>query len=126
MLDDPALIEAWEKGEDKRYIPLRFRNGKPGADSLASLAQLGELAGHIRRTLGGMAEALHRGSIAADPYYRSQQENACLHCEFFDACHFSDGENGEHIRYLPRLSDKEVWGMLEEQRLARPEGSEHG
>ena len=126
VLDDPALIEAWEKGEDKRYIPLRFRNGKPGADSLASLAQLGELAGHIRRTLGGMAEALHRGSIAADPYYRSQQENACLHCDFFDACHFSDGENGERIRYLPRLSDKQVWGMLEEQRLARPEGSEHG
>ena len=122
VLDDPALMEAWEKGEDKRYIPVKFKNGKAGADGVASLERLGELAGHIRKTLGGMAEALSRGSVAADPYYRSQQENACLNCEYFDACHFADGENGEHIRYLPKYSDKQVWGMLEEQRLDRQDG----
>ncbi len=126
VLDDPALMEAWERGEEKRYIPVKFKNGKPGADSLASLARLGELEEHIRETLGGMAEALSKGSIAADPYYRSQRENACLHCEYFDACHFIDGENGEHARYLPKYSEKEVWGMLDEQRLARPLGDRHG
>ena len=126
VLDDEALMEAWEKGADKRYIPVKFKNGRAGADSLASLERLGLLAGHIRATLGDMAEALSRGSIAADPYYRSQSENACLNCDYFDACHFADGENGERIRYLPKYSDKEVWGMLEEQRLPRPEGGGHG
>ena len=126
VLDDPAAMEAWEKGEDKRYIPVKFKNGKAGADAVASLERLGELSRHIRETLGDMAQALSRGSIAADPYYRSQQENACLNCEYFDACHFADGENGEHVRYMPRYTDKQVWGMLEEQRLDRPEGDAHG
>ena len=125
VLGDGALMEAWEKGEDKRYIPVKFKNGRAGAEGVASLAQLGALREHIRDTLGEMAQALSRGSIAADPFYRSQQENACAKCEYYDACHFIDGENGEHIRYLPRYSDKEVWGMLEEQRLARTDGSDH-
>ena len=125
VLGDGALMEAWEKGEDKRYIPVKFKNGRAGAEGVASLAQLGALREHIRDTLGEMAQALSQGSIAADPFYRSQQENACAKCEYYDACHFIDGENGEHIRYLPRYSDKEVWGMLEEQRLARTDGSDH-
>ncbi len=61
-----------------------------------------------------MAEQLRAGSIAADPFYRSQQENACLNCEYYDACHFSDGENGEQSRYMPRLSADKVWTMMEQ------------
>ena len=113
VLGDEAVIEAWEKGADKRYIPLRFRSGKPSGEAMASAERLGLLAGHIRKTLAAMAGELHRGSIAADPYYRSQQEHACLNCDYFDACHFLDGENGESCRYLPKLSDNKVWGMLE-------------
>ena len=64
-----------------------------------------------------MARELHRGSIAADPYYRSQQETACLNCDYLDACYFSDGEGGERCRYLPKLSDNKVWGMLDEEGL---------
>ena len=112
VLNDPALIEAWEKGEDKRYIPVKLKSGR-GSDSLASAERLGELNRHIVRRLNDMAAALKAGSIAADPYYRSQQENACLNCEYFDACHFTDGENGERIRYMPKLSDNKVWGLLE-------------
>ena len=86
-------MEAWEHGEDKRYIPVKFKNGE--------------------KTLAGMAKQLRQGSIAADPFYRGQQENACLNCDYFDACHFSDGENGESCRYLPKLSDEQVWEMLD-------------
>ena len=113
VLDDADLIEAWEKGADKRYIPVKFRAGKPAGDSLATAERLGLLAEHIRKTLAGMAEQLHRGSIAADPYYRSQQENACLNCDYFAACHFSEGENGESSRFMPKLSENKVWGLLE-------------
>ena len=119
VLDDPALLEAWEKGEDKRYIPVKFKGGKGSRDSLAGLEQLGLLSRHIRETLSGMARELSRGSIAADPYYRSQQENACLYCDYYDACHFAEGENGEHSRFLPRLTNDKVWGMLEQE-------AEHG
>ena len=111
LLDDPALLEAWEHGADKSYIPVRFRSGK-AVSGLATAAQLGQLREHIQKTLTDMARQLRRGSIAADPYYRSQQENACLNCDYFDACHFADGENGESCRFQPRLSDGVVWGAI--------------
>ncbi len=119
VLDDPASIEAWEKGEDKRYIPVRFSRRKDSGDSLASLEQLGQLSRHLRETLTKLAGELHRGSIAADPYYRSQQETACLRCDYLEACYFSDGEGGESCRYLPKLSDNKVWGMLGEEDMRR-------
>ena len=114
VLGMEELIEAWEHGEDKRFIPIRFRGGKAGGGGLASAEQMGRLSRHIRRCLSDMAAELRRGGIAADPYYRSQQENACLNCDYFDACHFADGVAGESCRYLPRLSDEQVWGLLGE------------
>ena len=119
VMDDPALLEAWEKGEDKRYIPVRFKS-RTTAEGVASLEQLGLLSRHIRGCLTDMAAELRRGSIAADPYFRSQQENACLQCDYFDACHFSEGENGEQSRFLPKLPTDRVWEMLRE-RWDRPE-----
>ncbi len=113
ILDDPAVINAMEHGEEPRYIPVKFKNGAAQGDALASAERLGLLAKHIDETLRTMASELRRGSIAADPYYRAQQESACLNCDYFDACHFSDGENGEHMRLMPRLAATKVWSVLE-------------
>lgn len=113
VLADDELIEAWEHGKDKRYIPVKFKNGEPSGDDVASAARLGLLARHIKKCLGDMAQELRAGSVAADPYYKGQQENACLNCDYFDACHFADGENGESCRYLTRLRPDKVWSMLE-------------
>jgi len=114
ILDDEALQEAWEHGADKRYIPIKMRYGKPVSDSIADAEKLGRLHRHIEKSMRQMAAGLRQGSIAADPYYRSQQENACLNCEFYEACHFSDGRNGESCRFQPKLSVEKVWAMMEE------------
>ena len=92
---------------------MKFRSGKPSAESLASLERMGLLQQHIGRTLRGMARQLRQGSIAADPYYRSQQENACLNCDYYEACHFAQDQNGESCRYMPKLSGEKVWALLE-------------
>ncbi|MBR5093721.1 MAG: PD-(D/E)XK nuclease family protein [Oscillospiraceae bacterium] len=115
VLDDAAVLEAWEKGEDKRYIPVKLGRRSGSSGSLASLEQLGVLFGHLRGTLTDMARQLRQGSIAADPYYRSQQETACLNCDYLDACFFSDGEAGESCRYQRELKDAEVFEMLEKE-----------
>jgi ATP-dependent helicase/nuclease subunit B len=127
ILDDAAMQEAWEHGNEKRYIPIKFRYNKPTADTLASAERLGVLDRHIRKQLRSMAKELRAGSIAADPFYRSQQENACLNCDYFDACHFAEGENGEQSRFMPKLAEGRVWGMMQE-RWQRPDGKEdaHG
>lgn len=113
VLDDEALMEAWEHGKDKRYIPVKFKDGVASPDDVASAARLGLLARHIKKYLREMSAELRGGSVAADPYYKGQQENACINCDYFDACHFADGENGESCRYLEKLTPKKVWTMLE-------------
>ena len=113
VLENSALIEAWEKGEDKKYIPLKFKGGAPTEESLASLERMGVLSRHIKESLENMASELKGGCIKADPFYRSQGENACLNCKYFPACHFVDGENGEYSRFMPKLKDRDVWSRLE-------------
>ena len=113
ILNDPAVINAMEHSDAPRYIPVKFKDGKAQGDALASAERLGLLAQHIDKTLRNMAAELKHGSIAADPYYRGQQENACLNCDYFDACHFADGENGETVRKMPKLAATKVWSILE-------------
>ena len=111
LLDSQALMDAWEHGQDKRYIPVKFSRGKPVRDALASAEQLGLLRRHIQKELAGMARQLRRGSIAADPYYRSAQENACLSCDYFSACRF-DGKT-EQWRRRKSLKAPEFWNKID-------------
>lgn len=116
VLDDEELINAWEHSAQKKYIPLSFnKSGVPSQDYLASTARLGHLAKHIKKCLRDMAQELRQGNVAADPYYRGQSEFACTNCDYLDACHFANGENGESCRYLTRLTPSKVWAMLEEE-----------
>jgi len=113
LLDDIDVLHAMEHGDLPRFLPVKFKDGVPEGDSLASAEQLGRLSKHIEETLRGMAQELHRGSIAADPYYLQSQQSACEFCDYFEACHFRDGVNGERARALPKLSATKVWNMLE-------------
>ena len=78
-----------------------------------SSTRLGLLGRRVEETLRALAGQLRAGSITADPCYKSAQENACLWCEYAEACRFSEGEGGDRRRYLPKLSATRVWDMLE-------------
>ena len=112
LLNDPEVLNAMEHGDSPKFIPVSFKNGEAKGDSIASAEQLGLLAKHIEKTLVDMAAELKGGSIAADPYYRSQQVTACTNCDYREACHFSDGENGECHRNMPNLKATKVWNMF--------------
>ena len=43
-------------------------------------------------------------------WYRSRTETACSFCDYADACHFD--EETDCIRYVGRMSTKEVWELL--------------
>lgn len=112
ILDNPEVIEAMEHGENPKYIPVRF-SGRNAGDTLATAERLGRLSQHIDETLCSMAKELKRGSITADPFYKEQQDNACLYCQYVDACRFKNGENGEEIRKTSNLPATKVWSVLE-------------
>ena len=116
LLDEEAVLRAMEKGgEGFRYLPLKLNKDKEIAgDALASAEQLGQLSGYIAELLQEMAGELRRGSIQADPWYRSSSEGACVYCSYFDACRFD--ETRDKPRYKTNLKAPEFWKKLEERR----------
>ncbi len=114
LLDDSAVLDAMERGESPRYLPIRYnKDGRAAGDALASAERLGLLSRHVDKTLQALARELREGSIAADPWYRSQTENACRFCDYVEACQFRTGE--DHPRYLASLKSGEVWEKLEQE-----------
>ena len=116
ILQDEAVIAAMEnnQGEAYQYLPVAVK--KRGADvpeALATAEQMGLLARHIDLTLQELARELKAGSIAADPYYKSQQQSACQYCDYADACAFEDGRHGDQRRYLPKLPATKVWSLIQ-------------
>ncbi|MEG2679981.1 MAG: PD-(D/E)XK nuclease family protein, partial [Oscillospiraceae bacterium] len=115
VLSDPLVLEAMEKPEDTgpRFLPVK-RSAKTGeftGDALVSPEQLELLRRHLQVTLKEIAGELAGGTIAADPYWRGPQQNACQWCEFAAACQFEEGR-GDCKRWLPTVSGAEFWENL--------------
>lgn len=116
LLDDGAILAAMERGETPSYIPVRFKDGRYQGDALASAEQLGSLSRHIDATLRALAAELRGGSVAADPWFRSQTDSACRHCDYAAACHF-DAQN-DQARYIGALRPDQVWAALAQEEVA--------
>jgi ATP-dependent helicase/nuclease subunit B len=113
VLQDADVIEAMEKGGDKRYIPVKFKDGRPVGDALLSANQIGKLFSHVGNMLENIPKELRRGNIAAEPYYKNAADNACTFCDYRPVCNF-DETRGDRPRYAPNLSGEEFWQKLGE------------
>ncbi|MBR5382090.1 MAG: PD-(D/E)XK nuclease family protein, partial [Oscillospiraceae bacterium] len=115
LLSDPEVIEAMEHGEPHKYLPVKItKDGQIAGDALASAEQLGALAAHVDAVLLEMGRELRKGDVAADPFYRNDSDNACLYCDFCEACRF--GESAEDgTRYLRKLKPADVWLKMREE-----------
>ena len=117
VLCDDEVIEAMEPGEEKRFLPVKLlRSGgwsKESLGSLATLEQFGALSRYIDKTLRDMAAELRAGSVAADPWFRSTQSNACVYCEFAKACLFDETKDVWRMR--SELSPEKAWERIEGQ-----------
>ncbi len=109
ILNDPDVIDAMERGDKMRYIPVKFtKEGAPSGESLVTLEEMGVLAGHIDKTLLKIASEMRGGEISADPYFRTETDNACLYCDYFEACHFEPEGREDRMRRLTRLKPGEA------------------
>lgn len=114
VLDDPEVLHAMGGGGQPRAPAREVEGGR--ADG--GLPRLGGAAGPAGPPCGGksprpgLAIALgqhHRPT----PCYKGAQDNACLWCDYAEACRFTEGEGSDRRRYLPKLSATRVWDMLE-------------
>lgn len=116
ILDDEEVIRAMEPADEKRFLPVKLTKvggwTKDSLGSLATLEQFGALSRHIDKTLREMAAELRAGSVAADPWYRSVQDNACAFCDFAKACQFDEAKDAWRPRV--NLSPEKAWERIEE------------
>ena len=119
VVDDRRVLDAMEaQGESGyRFLPLRVSKstGAITGEALASAQRLGRLGKHVRRVLEDICEELAGGSIAADPFWRGPEKNACRFCDYAAACHFEPGRGGDCKRWLPHVSAEEFWEQIEEE-----------
>ena len=116
VLDDPEVISAMEPtgGEGYRFLPLKVkRSGEITGEALVSAQRLGRLQKHIERVLGDICQELAAGNIAADPFWRGPEKNACRFCDYAAACHFEEGKGGDCRRWLPKVDSGEFWKNIE-------------
>ena len=111
VVNDPRVLDAMEPRSERgyRFLPLRVSKGEITGEALASAEQLGRLGKHVRRVLEDICMELAGGSIAADPFWRGPDKNACRFCDYAAACHFEPGHGGDCKRWLPHVSAAEFW-----------------
>ena len=111
VLDGDGAMQAMER-DGETYIKLRSPRGEGAGVTLATAEQLGQLSRHVNETLLEMARELRAGDISCDPYFRTQQDTACMRCDFYEICHFAPGTGTDRHRVLKRIKPDDVWTLL--------------
>ncbi len=116
LLDNADVIEAMENGPEHKYLPVKFtKDSAPTGESLATVEQLGKLSRHIDKTLLEMGKQIKNGAVSANPYYKNSLDNACIYCDYYEACHFDEAGGEDSYRYLTKLKTPEVWKRMEKE-----------
>jgi ATP-dependent helicase/nuclease subunit B len=113
ILDDPAVLEAMESGEKKKYLPVKInKEGQYKGDSLMSAKHAKILSKHVSDVLTSASQGILSGDIKCAPYYKGPQENACQFCDYQSICAF-DEDLGDRRKIAYTTKTEEVWKELE-------------
>ena len=116
LLAEPAVLQAMEHDSltEPHFLPLRVGRDGQLSGSIASAAQLGRLGKYVEELLHQIAGEIRQGNIDADPCCHSEEDSVCQFCDWADACHFRDGRDTDHLRYILPVKQEEFWDSLKE------------
>ena len=120
VLDEPEVLAAMEEPGEAgiRFLPVKVNKaGAITGEALVSAERLGKLARHTGRILEEIGRELAAGNIAADPFWRGPDHNACQWCEYAAACHFEEGRGGDRRRFLPTVRGEEFWQAVAKEQV---------
>ena len=120
VLDEPEVLAAMEEPGEAgiRFLPVKVNKaGAITGEALVSAERLGKLARHTGRILEEIGRELAAGNIAADPFWRGPDHNACQWCEYAAACHFEEGRGGDRRRFLPAVRSEEFWQAVAKEQV---------
>ena len=75
---------------------------------------MGKLKKYLGKLLREIGRELREGCIDADPCLKSSQDDPCAYCEWFDACHFTDGRDTDRYRYITPVKNDDFWNMIDD------------
>ena len=117
LLSDPEVLQAMEHEslQEPHFLPVRV--GKDGSisGSIASAARLGKLGRYVDKLVRQIGREVRQGNIDADPCCHSEEDSYCQYCDWAPACHFQDGRDGDHLRYILPVKPEEFWDELERE-----------
>ena len=74
-----------------------------------------DLKTDINALLREIGQELAAGNIAADPFWRGPEHNACQWCAYAAACHFEEGKGGDRKRWLPAVKGEAFWEAVAQE-----------
>ena len=113
ILNNPAILEAMESGNEKNYLPVKQnKEGGFTGNCLITAQQFELLSNHVENKIHSAAENIKNGKNECSPYFKNENDNACYFCDYHSVCGF-DEETGDRRRFISKIKDDEAWEMLE-------------
>ena len=111
LLNDRAVLDAMEPGEEKKRLPVKEKKGEL-TGYLADRQQMQLLEEYILRVLGGLVEDIASGNVQPNPYTRGSSHDACRFCPYGQVCH-SDSVEGR--RNYKAMTAEQFWEQVERE-----------
>ena len=111
LLNDRAVLDAMEPGEQKKRLPVKEKDGVLTGD-LADREQLRLLEKFVFRVLGGLVEDIASGNVEPNPYTRGSSHDACRFCPYGAVCH---SESVAGRRNYKTMTAQQFWQRVGEE-----------
>ena len=105
LLNDEAVLQAMEPGEEPKRLPVKHSKGELSGD-LADREQMKLLESHVFRVLGRLVEEIASGNVEPNPYTRGTAHDACRFCPYGSICH---SESVPGRRNYKAMSAQRFW-----------------
>jgi ATP-dependent helicase/nuclease subunit B len=113
LLNDPAVLEAMERGEPKVYLPVGYTKsgGLTAASSVADACQMAALGRFAERKAAEAASSLLRGELDCHPALRGGKL-VCGYCDYRAVCRY-DETAGDTPRPIAGMGKQAFWEVVE-------------
>ena len=116
LLRNFNIIDAMERGEEKKYLPVSFkRDGSLTSSSLAlTEKEFSAIKERVKSILARIGDELSLGIIDPNPYVDGNI-SPCKWCDYKSVCCFDEDRNGDCMRELCEVDYKDILKKEEKQ-----------
>ncbi len=112
LLADDTVLQAMEHGDKVIRLPISRKSDGNVYGEIATQDQFGMLKLYVFRLLAKMVDDIASGNIAANPYTRGSNHNACTYCPYKAVCHM---ESVTERRNYKTMQSGRFWEEIQKE-----------